>query len=73
MQDMAKHLADTMKKMNSEFPHFGKSSAHMESSQDWWAEVVYNTFKGMSFRTATGSLESFTGIYITWHQINQYL
>ena len=63
MQDIAKHLADTMKKMNRDFPHFG--SAHMKSSQDWWGEVVYNTFKGTSFHTAAGSsLESFTVIYV---------
>ena len=65
MQDMADHLARTMKRMNNDFPHFGKSTAHMESSQDWWSELVYNTFKGTSFGTATGSpLKNFTGMQI---------
>ena len=64
MQDIAKHLSNTMKNMNSDFPHFGKSSAHMNSSEDWWGEVVYNTFKGTSFYTAAGSsLESFAVNY----------
>ena len=47
-QDVAHHFKSVLKKMNSEYPHFGSTSTtHIKSSQQWWCKVVEDTLKGI--------------------------